>query len=1144
MLTIYKASAGSGKTYTLTKQYLVLLLGVKHTDDDGKVTYTLNPRRNKHRSILAITFTNKATAEMKERIVQQLSRLTGVGEESDYTKDLMRLFGCDLAELREHAKIALNDILFDYHNFNVSTIDTFFQQVLRSLALELDHPGDFSLEIDQSTVLSEGLHRMMSAFNATSSRKSPIERTIINYMKTTGKDGKNFNIFNRTGTVFSGIAGMAGDLFNEQYKVLASKIDPWIDDISLHAKFAADLEDLTVQNDKRILTIAADLMATMPEGIFEGINRYQKTNLNLLNDGFIFTPKQLATRTTLKVWADKDATVDKYFDAKFLDKNSVDDDWFTGFKNDLAEILRLHYVNRAYDAIAKGLPAYSFMSEVRRYINEYRLENGVVVLADTNSILKEVMDHEGDVPFVYEKMAMRLEHFLIDEFQDTSRMQWHNLRPLVLNSVSYGNDNLIIGDEKQAIYRFRNSDSSMLHHGIAQDKRFADDVDIKGTTPEQNTNWRSAPQIVNFNNALFATMATNLKTDGYENVTQSIAPKNAELPGRVELHAFAKDKKKTDASEAPAQQADELTEAEKYKAEQLQVLVDRILTQHANGYAWRDIAVLANKNDLCSQVVAALQDADIPVATDEALFIEASPTVRLIISGMRLVYEAIKEPKNKLSNESMSMVFSNKFEFYYTRCLASGLQPDEAFDKAMNAALSESESVNSLDDFVDEIIRLQPSTLVALSDTILRERLLKGSQDIDPQKITAADLPEGEKPYVAAFNDVIHDYVVINGNDLGGFLRFWDARHKKLTIAGDRNSDMVNVLTIHKSKGLQYACVHLPFVDYTLGIDGKHAPVMWVKPQDAPMLDWLPSFPPALRVTISSELKNELNPLAGCYNTCQKEQIADNLNKTYVAFTRPERELDVYYEVNGSEVGTAIKNAIDAIYPENNDGNLLLGGDTTPIVKDKEDKGPEALMTLDPEPAPFHAVAYNKDADGVTHLTAIAPGEIDISNMPIVDNDKNPEDDEPEPIDPADRGTMLHYVLSRIYSTRDVAKMVRKYSHRISPHDGDLLRNMFADPKYKPWVDRWFRPGQTALTEVSIMLEHHEQTMLRILDRLVFQDDGTAEIIDYKFTADKNDEDYHQQLIEYGHFVRAAHPGIQVHAWLWYVDLAQIEQVY
>lgn len=1146
MLTIYKASAGSGKTYTLTKNYLTLLLGDKHTADDGTTSYSLNTtQRNRHRSILAITFTNKATAEMKERIIQHLSRLSGQGEKSDYVDALIKTFGCTNAELQQQAKRALNDILFDYQNFNVSTIDAFFQQVLRSLALELDHPGDFTVEISQDTVLNEGLHRMMSSFNATTSSDTPLERTILKYMQAKRQTGKQFNIFNRGSHLFTDMASMSGDLFDEKYKILANDIDPWLDDPVKRAAFANEIEAIVRDTKQEIVDTAKAIVDNYFPAFEAGLNANSIVpQTKSMAAGKLLAPKSI-NNTGPQIWSDPNSPIEKYFTKAYLKKNSVDPAAFNSMRALYGKIVPLHMRLYTFEPIARELPVYDFMAEVRKFINEYRLENGVVVLSDTNTILRDVMRHDADVPFIYEKMAMRLRHFLIDEFQDTSRMQWENLKPLILNSLATNNDNLIIGDEKQSIYRFRNSDSSMLHHGIAQDPKFSGKVEIEGTREGQNTNWRSAPVIVNFNNSLFTTLSTNLRAAGYENVVQLTAEKHADLPGRVQMHALTTSKKaeSTDSPKDDNLPKNTMTPTEQYRENTLNLLIERILQQRANGYSWRDIAVIANKNSGCAEVVGALQKADIPVATDDALNIDASPIVRLIVSGMRLVYESIIKPETAHKNDRRSLVFSNKFEFHYTRAIAEGTEPADALAQTLDICVKEAADTDALPDFVANVISLQPSTLVALSDTVLRERLLRGPEDTDPQKLTTFDLPADEKAYVAAFNDVIHDYVSINGNDLGGFLRFWDKHHDKLNIAGDRNADMVTVLTIHKSKGLQYPCLHIPFVDYCVKPDAQYPDHLWVTPDLIPNLPWGKNYPPALRLTICPAMTVPQNPLYPCYVADEAECIADNLNKTYVAFTRAERELDVYYNP-AKDIGKDIRQAIDELYPANNDGNLLIGNDTTPKAKKKEDKtGPEALITHDADTAPFYAVAHNKDADGVTHITTIAPGEIDISNMPIIDDENDPAADVAIPVDPTKRGDILHYVMSRIQSTRDVAKMVRKYRHLISDDDAALINNMFEDPQYAPWIDRWFTPGLTALNEISLMAEQHEDAHVRRIDRLIFRPDGTAEILDYKFTSTIDDDGYRPQLEEYARLVRAAYPGITVHAWLWYVDLAEIHQL-
>lgn len=1130
MLTIYKASAGSGKTFTLTKQYLTYLLGEKTVMPDGSEKWKPARARNRHRQILAITFTNKATAEMKERIIENLSRISGHGKRSDYVDHLTATLGIDEESLKQLAQRALNDVLFDYQNFNVSTIDSFFQHVLRSLAFELDHPGDFSVEIEQTNVVNEGVSRLMSAFNHSSSRNTPFEKTLRNIMSERSRSGSKSNIFNRSSQVFGEISRYAGDLFDERFKLIGNKLEPLLHDYALREKMAKALEREKGVALARLKKQADYIRDQFTDAQWAGLSKNTVCNpVEKFQNGVVPEFTSYNSSKSYPKWLNDEPSVSDFITAKGAKLLDDPEGVARILAADLRKSLSLVFNFHALKALANELPAYEFMAGVQKHIDEYRLENGVVVLADTNSILKQIMEFEDDVPFVYEKMAMRLEHFLIDEFQDTSRMQWDNLSPMVHNSVAYGNDNLIIGDEKQSIYRFRNSDSSMLHSGVASDPRFAGNVKIEGDRIEQNTNWRTAPQIVHFNNALFKLLATDLGVPGFENVEQQVAPKHANMQGYVLFTPYPEP---------------EETEA---REKALDTMVANILRQHAAGYPWKDIAIISNTNNECEMAVRRLQAENIPVSTDDALYIASSPLVRMIVSAMQLVFSASSNSEVFTTTKGKQALFKIHFEFEYTRLLNRGVDPQTAMQQATELIVSRDEAAGdnaAISPALQIVIERQPSTIIELAETVLRECMLRAPHD-SMTDLNSFDLTPGQKTYIAAFSDAIDDFVEINGNDLGAFLNFWNTRGDRLTINGAQTSDMVSVMTIHKSKGLEYECVHIPFVDYAL--EGSHpGPAVWVTPDDTPCLPWTdPDLPEAMLVKLNGFASKELSPLYPAYLHDMQERRTDGLNKSYVAFTRPVRELCVYYDPErnfGQQLADSFAQLYDATSFDPDTKILELGKPTVPEVSDKgkEDtkNTPEAKLMQPVKAAPFYAVAYNDAAEGVTRLVSSAPGDPE-PEVTVAD------DEDPEAMalrEAADRGTRLHLVLERVPHAGRLDSAIRRFARLLTDDDIDTLHGMFSHADTAQYVKRWFAPGTMADSEITVLGGPDHAHPIKRIDRVVYHPDGSIDVIDFKFTT-AEDPAHHAQVVDYMTLMRLAHPTATVRGYLWYADLHRVTKV-
>lgn len=898
MLIIHKASAGSGKTFQLALTYIRELLSVPRADERRRLNPALlRGTAPTHSSILAITFTNKATAEMKDRIIAALAALAAMpapdAPDHAYAARLTGEFGCSRRELSVAAANALTGILLSFDSFNVSTIDSFFQSVLRVFARELDCQGDYEIELDLEAAIRDAVDLMLDEFNRgrlhgpsgdPGREYRSLETWIWHFIddrvrNATPGQSVAVNLFNRQGSVYKTLVADLKRFFKEGFKMHQQAMTAYLDN---PARLEAFERALDRRRDGMWTDLAARANAFMDTarahgmdgrisgrgfgGMLDKLCDPQNRTLPSFDTQYVqalLSPTPQNVTGTLFRKGKGDAVPQPVIDAAATLGRAIAGAW-------------------AEQDLITNVRAKLYMLRLLRHFNTYlellRRERNMLVLDDTNSLLARIIGTETDVPFIYEQMGTHLRSFLIDEFQDTSRMQWNNLRHLVDNGLAQGFDSLIIGDTKQAIYRFRNSDASMLAHKL-QDEDYPDPRQrtVRGTTVAENINYRSAPAVVRFNNTLFPLLALQAGVTGYSGgqVVQDFGAPVQDLQGRVVLHM----------------------DHHSRQDDQLDTMVSRIKEQHAAGYRWGDIAVLVNSHtDGALAVARLLNDTgeDIPVQSDEALLLKNSRAVRVILSLMRAVDRShtinaatgARPGHTRATMDDIDTMMS-RYDF-----LAS-VNPGAAAHDLLMGALAP-DTVPGTPDIAAigaDIASHKPSTLNGLVETILALGYL------------APDIVQSDKDYIAAFLDVLLDYSRTHDNDTGAFIRWWTQNSDRFAVSPPPHANAVKVMTIHKSKGLEFDCVHVPFVDWQLGRSRPED--IWLVTRDSrgnfvnPGIRGIDPdlFPPVLQSKPLSAPPPGLSG-AGPAHTFQHEQnaldTADALNKTYVAFTRARRELDVY----------------------------------------------------------------------------------------------------------------------------------------------------------------------------------------------------------------------------------------------------------
>ena len=467
---IYKSSAGSGKTYTLTMEYLKLALQYPGA----------------FRNILAVTFTNKATQEMKERILRELTRLkTTVRHEEKMDAEIMRALGLDEDGLKSRAALSLTDILHDYGRFNVSTIDSFFQKVVRAFAREIDLNAKFDVELDQDGVLDRVVDRVV----AKVMDDEFLHRWLVDYAIEQIQNGKSWDIRRN-------IKELGKQIFQEDFKKYASEIKRFLKE-EQHIK---DLQVFSRERKAEIIRISRQLKEEANR--IRIANGLEWTDFSGGSNSFAKRFDKLGERQNpIPELTEKQSqfpeSEEHWFAKTSKNKDAIIAAFHQGLGQILAQFEPLLIKWNTLEAISNNIFVFGIFRNLLEELTLLKDEENILLISDANEFLKEITK-ENDAPFIYEKVGNQYRNYLIDEFQDTSGFQWASFKPLLENSLAQGQTNLLVGDVKQSIYRWRGGEMRLL---LEEVERQIGEKSIRNE--KLDTNFRSLPNIIAFNNALF-----------------------------------------------------------------------------------------------------------------------------------------------------------------------------------------------------------------------------------------------------------------------------------------------------------------------------------------------------------------------------------------------------------------------------------------------------------------------------------------------------------------------------------------------------------------------------------------------------------------------------------------------------------------
>ena len=1086
MLNIYRASAGSGKTYRLTQDYIHLLF---------------DPQKERaHRRILAVTFTNKATDEMKSRILKELHALAQ-GFTSDYRADLMAKFRMDEQTVNERAKHILTNILHDYSSFSISTIDRFFQQVIRSFARDIGVHGGYNLELDSSSTLEQSVDNLFLDLSKAENRQ--LLNWLTEFAEERIEQSENWNMRGN-------IMELGREVFKESYQHKAEDTNKKLHEREFLTNYRKSLRKIKTDFEAKVKLVASEGMRIMARnGLTHEDFAYKTTNTleKIVNGKFEISNRFIGFATDVSNCYTKSKPQDI--------KSAIESAYQNGLQKCFADIVELLQVEIiTYNSailVLKHINTLGILSDLAVQIKKLTDEQNTMLISDTNLLLNKIIDN-SDAPFVYEKTGIHVDNYMIDEFQDTSTLQWKNFQPLLDNSLSAGKFNLVVGDVKQSIYRWRNSDWKLLDEKILTDFR-----------PEQiheenlETNWRSDKNIIDFNNSFFYRAAQLLQSKlnenlqavlpvypsletlthkiehAYANIHQQISPKAA--TGRVQVSFIPRDENE-----------------DGWKAESLERLPAVLEKLQAQGYRAADICILVRKNDEEQQVIHKLlnykttadakPDYCYDIMGNEGLLIGAAASVRFVLGVLQLFVNPTDSIQQTIVNYEYARGRQNKSENEALNACFSTIPKDENVFSPLFSSVEN-----------NQLYALQHSSLYDMVEQII--------------SLFGVGAWHNEAVFVQAFQDVVFRFSNNKTADLNSFLTWWKKHGEKQCISTPDNQNAMRIMTVHKSKGLDFKVVVMPFCDWD--IDSRMRNILWCEPTVAPFNEL-----PLLPIEYGSKLGNSI--FAESYFDEQMHQYIDSLNVAYVAFTRAKNELICLSpapkkEVEGLDKINSLSTLLTTCFQVNTPG---LDAQFIPLTGsfDEQEKvfelgEPTQAVYSDKPSTDINEKVNNYPSVSSSDRLRIRHQSLDylLENQQLTDSRLN-------------YGIIMHDILKQITHKSDqqnaIADLVR--SGRISEEESKTVEEELLHFWNMPETENWFSLDARVLNETTILIPTGEQYRP---DRVVIRG-NEATIVDYKF-GDKESKTYLQQVQQYMNLI--AEMGYSTSGFVCYVSLKKVVQV-
>lgn len=1108
-LTVYRASAGSGKTFTLAVEYISLLVK--------------DPENYQH--ILAVTFTNKATQEMKMRILSQLYGIANSLQSSQqYFNKVKKKTNMPDAVIRNNARAALTLLIHRYNNFRILTIDAFFQQVLRNLAHELGQTANLRVDLNNEEITEKAVDQMIESLE----KGQPVLQWISTYINNSIEDDNGWNIIGKIKT-------FGTNIFKDFYKAHEANLKEQLsnaDDFKVYEttlrKRRNDIRKTFNGKAKSILNEIKNANLDIPSNYRSGLYKY-------LTDSAIapLTNKPLKAGVLKANESPQNWTSSKCAKA---DKQQIQTLAAEVLSAQLSELIA--YNNDNWNEFQSIQLTLSHLSELRLLhaiadaVDNLTKDTNRFMLSNTQALLKELIA-DSDTPFIFERIGARLKHVMIDEFQDTSTIQWQNFQVLLANCMAQElSQNLIVGDIKQSVYRWRQGDWGILNN---IEKSFAHQK-IRLETLDYN--YRSEKRIIDFNNVFWEQCVAN--------TAKEVAQDDAEK-AKIVQKAYEDVAQKTHKTTENGFVKISLYPSKSMKEAVLEELIETIKELFNNGYGGKNqskIAILVRSKSNIQDIVNALLQSfgnEINIVSDEAFRLDASLSVNIIVSAMHL----LTHPDDVLTRGKL-------VKLYNQEVLKKPLT-----DTDLLVSINESNNIDTKNIDKKERRKLATEQQMAKLNSqlppeyVTNRELLLGLPIVDLVDklfmLFGLDQLEGQSSYICTLYDTLNDFLKDHTADIDDFINEWENSLSSKTIQSDE-IEGIRIMTIHKSKGLEFDNVIIPFCSWemekkgTLWCETKNKPAPYNK---LPLLPIDFSRDKLIGTVFEDDYKEE-----------HFQNIVDNLNLLYVAFTRASKNLFVFGLRQGKTTldniakGTPPGNRSYAIELALRQVSEQLEGSSLSFPDDIGSEIHFEYGTLVPEThEKEHAVADNPFLiKPDKHIVSIATYP---QAATFKQSNKSIEFVKGEDVDPSDRtryikiGNVLHQLFSTIYTTADIPARLNELEQQGIIYNDEItsaqLRTRIEDAITNPQVQEWFSKRWQLYNECTI-LEYNKDTneMEEHRPDRVMTDGKEFVVVDFKFGKER--EEYKKQVQQYMEIlIRMGHK--KVSGYLWYVVKNNVVEV-
>ena len=1067
-LTVYKASAGSGKTFTLATEYIKLVVE--------------NPQS--YRNILAVTFTNKATEEMKMRILSQLYGIwKQLPDSANYMRVICEKTGQSEAFVSERAGIALRNLLHNYNYFRVETIDTFFQAVLRNLARELDLTANLRIELNDTQVEELAVDHLIEDLHTT----DVILQWLLKYIMENISDDKSWNVIGQ-------IKNFGKTIFRDHYKNVSNILREKMEEPGFFDRYTTQLRELRQTAMDRMKQLADEFFKIIrSEGLAIDDFSYGKAGICgfflKLQEGN-FDESVVGKRVTDSL-GEPEKWCKKTHPRRELIYSLADSTLGQILRTTMEERPKQWKIYQSADLTLRHLSQLRLLGSIEKKVRELNESANRFLLSDTQQLLHALIDG-SDTPFIFEKIGTQLQHVMIDEFQDTSTVQWQNFKVLLSEAMSKeGTENLIVGDVKQSIYRWRSGDWRLLNDIQTQFPSPEAQLDIRTLS----TNYRSERHVIEFNNAFFRTAAKleylTLQDDpeatalqrAYTDVEQSV-PDKLDNNGLINI---------------------QLLTADDYQEKTFARMANIVSELCDKGVRPSEIAILVRMNANIPLIADYFTKhlPDIRIFSDEAFRLDASVAVNLLVEALHF----ITHPNDILAKANIAKLY---------QCYVLGNNTED------NELLL---STNPLDEQLPEAYINHFEELMKLSLYELTERLYT---------LFELNRLEGQSAYLCAFYDQLLTFTSENATGIDAFIAEWEETLCAKTIQSDEING-IRLISIHKSKGLEFAHVIIPFCDWQLEKQGN---ILWCQPDEAPFNE-LPIVP----VDYSQkQMKGTI--YEDDYQHEHLQNTVDNLNLLYVAFTRASQSLFVIGKRNAKNSRSMLIEQVLPLIAEEKSEAVLSG------VDNENEPMEFSWGTLMPK--------ENKGHQKESHnpfLQKTTPVSIDINtfNNPVSFRQSNrskdfiseqdEESNEQQQRQYIQTGSILHQIFSTIRTSADIDGALKclqlegiLYDEQVT---AEKISSMLRKRLQNACVANWFSDRWTLFNECAILSVENGEVIERRPDR-VMTDGKEWVVVDFKFGSPKDEyldqvREYMQLLADMGH--------TDIKGYLWFVYSNKIQEV-